>query len=254
MSAFTLKLIAMTTMFIDHIGFQFMDDCFLMRFVGRLAFIIYAFLIAESYYHLREKPERLRVHVGKLLILSLITEVPYDIFEHDVWVDYSTQNVVVTLALGFIALVISGVWYEKWKSNRIISILGCVSICLAAALTSYFIKSEYKFAGVLLIIMFYYYLQKADDLKLPIRFIALALLFTVYFFLYIWSRAQFGGWAEIDFAAKTLPSWIKGTFFAIIPLAVYNRKIGYNSKWFGGLYSVFYPLQFVILIIAEHIR
>ena len=54
LSVFALKLIALCSMLIDHIGYGFAGNQFWMRFIGRTAFILYAFMIAESFFHLRE--------------------------------------------------------------------------------------------------------------------------------------------------------------------------------------------------------
>ena len=60
MSVFILKLIAMGSMVIDHLGYSYFFGNQVMRFIGRFAFIIYAFLIAEGYYHLKRKLNRLK--------------------------------------------------------------------------------------------------------------------------------------------------------------------------------------------------
>ncbi len=252
MTVFILKMIAMSSMLIDHLGYPVFFNSLFMRSIGRLAFIIYAFLIAEGYYHLRKKQDRLKTHVIKIFILCLITEVPFDLFDSRAWINLNTQSSLPTLMLGFLALILSGTWIEKFKEKRAVSVAGAVIICLAVATVSYLIKSEYKFAGVLLIVFFYLYLVKAGDSKVPVRFITLIILFAVYIPLYIWSRAKFGGWTDIITAANAFKPRFVGTICTIIPLAFYNRKLGYHSKWFSWLYSIFYPLQFVVLLVARY--
>ena len=252
MTVFGLKLIAMSSMLIDHIGFGFFDDNYLMRSIGRLAFILYAFLMAESYAHLQDKPDRLKAHGIKLLILCVVSEIPFDLFDHKAWVDFSTQNAVITLLLGYLALIASGEWKKRWKQRPFIAVVGPVLICALAAASSYWLKSEYKFAGVLLIIFFYLYLRKADHLTIPMRFLALVPLYALYVSIYIWSRAKFGGMNITAAVARGDRRWLPGMLCAMILIAFYNRKLGYHSKWFSWLYSVFYPLQFVVLLIVSH--
>lgn len=48
MSANVLKIIALITMTIDHMGFILFPDFVWMRIVGRISFPIFAFLIAEG--------------------------------------------------------------------------------------------------------------------------------------------------------------------------------------------------------------
>ena len=132
MTVFILKLIAMAAMLVDHTVFWFVDNNNIMRNIGRLAFIIYAFLIAESYYHLREKPEHLKSHALKLLILCLVSEIPYDQFTRCKWIFWDLQSVMPTLLLGFMALISSG-WWEK-RSSGSKRVAGSVIICITAAL------------------------------------------------------------------------------------------------------------------------
>ncbi|MBQ0051268.1 MAG: hypothetical protein KBT11_04285 [Treponema sp.] len=47
MSVFMLQVIAMITMFCDHLGEPFLNNNVVLRCIGRFAFPIYAFLLAE---------------------------------------------------------------------------------------------------------------------------------------------------------------------------------------------------------------
>lgn len=50
-----LKLLAVVTMLIDHMGFTLFPHAVWMRAVGRLAFPIFCFLIAEGCAHTHDK-------------------------------------------------------------------------------------------------------------------------------------------------------------------------------------------------------
>ena len=52
---FTLKMIAILAMAIDHIGFLFYPQAIWLRIIGRIAFPIFAFMIAEGCYYTRNK-------------------------------------------------------------------------------------------------------------------------------------------------------------------------------------------------------
>lgn len=252
MTAFVLKLIAMVSILSDHIGYQFFNNNLLMRSVGRLAFILYAFLIAESFYHLRNKPDRLKYHLIKLLILCAVSEIPFNLFDYDSWFYLTIQNVLFTLTLGYAALIFSDWWMKRWR-NKNVGIAGSVVICLLAAAASYYIRSEYKFAGVLLIVFFYLYLRKADEMNLWQRIVVLVVVIAVYWLFYVWARAGFRGDPELPKMWTGLKRYLPGTLAAIIPLALYNRRLGYHSRWFQILYSSFYPLQFIVLLIVREI-
>lgn len=60
LSGSTLKVIAILSMLVDHCAYFLMDGTTinyeLMRCLGRIAFPVFAFLIAEGFTHTRYKP------------------------------------------------------------------------------------------------------------------------------------------------------------------------------------------------------
>ena len=253
MTVFILKLIAMSTMLIDHIAFWLVNNNNVMRNIGRFAFVTYAFLIAESYSHLKKKPDRLRSHMVKLLFLSIVSEPLRDQYILLKWVDWESQNTIPTLMIGFIALILIGWWKDKHSQNSYLSGAGAVIICLITASAAHFLRSGYGFGGVVLIVLFYIYLRWADDLNFTQRLFVLVLIDVIYICVYIWASAGFTGGEAMLETAKSFNRRLIGSLLAVVPLAFYNRKLGYHSKWFGWLYSCFYPLQFAVLIIVRYL-
>lgn len=96
-----LKGLAAGLMLIDHLGLCLFSGQLFLRAVGRLAFPIYAFLLAEGARHTRS-PVR---YGGRLVLLALASELPFDFMRTGRWIDWSCQNVMVTLALG-LALIL----------------------------------------------------------------------------------------------------------------------------------------------------
>lgn len=84
MTGFHLKLIALTTMFIDHIGAVFFPQVTLLRVIGRISFPLYAFLIAEGCRYTRDRG---RYALG-LGAFALISEIPYDLALHPEFLEY----------------------------------------------------------------------------------------------------------------------------------------------------------------------
>lgn len=104
MSGFTLKLLALILMIIDHCGLVLFAGTSLYlpcRILGRIAFPLYAFLITEGYVHTRS----VKKYAGRLLVFAVLSEIPFDyaFFRTPFYMGY--QNVFFTLVLGLGALV-----------------------------------------------------------------------------------------------------------------------------------------------------
>ena len=67
-----LKLLAVVTMLIDHMGFTLFPHAVWMRAVGRLAFPIFCFLIAEGCAHTHDKKR----YAGRLLLFAVLSLIP----------------------------------------------------------------------------------------------------------------------------------------------------------------------------------
>jgi hypothetical protein len=144
----------MVTMVIDHTACYFVSggweyEC--MRGIGRIAFPIFAFLIAEGYRHTRRKWDYGR----NLLIFAFISEIPWMLLHTD-----GSHNVLFTLLAGFCCIAI----LDKLRSHKVMLILLVLLIAFSASV----LNSDYGIQGVALILIFY--LLK-DKLLLQLLFI-----------------------------------------------------------------------------------
>ena len=93
-----LKVIAMITMTIDHMAvflpyFHERPTLYLaMRTIGRVALIIFAFLLAEGFVHTRNKKK----YGYNLAIFAIISQLPYSLI-HKHFLFYTHTNVGFTL-------------------------------------------------------------------------------------------------------------------------------------------------------------
>lgn len=163
MNGFTLKIIAIITMVIDHIGFLFFPEVLLFRVIGRISFPIFCFLIVEGFYHTRNQFSYLK----RLTIFAFLSEIPFDLAFHNSLFCLEYQNVFFTLALGLASIFCLEEMNLKPHCMFYLVILWILSI---------FLRSDYGFGGVLLISLFY--LTKEAPF---IRFLLSAFIFYLFF-------------------------------------------------------------------------
>ena len=98
-NGFTLKWIAIVSMLIDHMGAILFPQYIEMRIVGRLAFPIYCFLLAEGAVH----TSNIRRYEIRLLAFACLSDIPFDLaFFGGVTLEH--QNVFFTLLLGVLVI------------------------------------------------------------------------------------------------------------------------------------------------------
>ena len=163
LSGNALKWIALTSMLIDHFAAVFYIGSVVyagklifphsvyiaLRLVGRLAFPLYAFLLAEGFRHTRSVEK----YLCRLFLFGLLSEIPFDLAFRRTWVSWDYQNVFFTLFLGLLAV---------WLFNRITrgdparcgvlrTLLGLFCIVGAAAAAALG-QTDYGAWGVLVIV------------------------------------------------------------------------------------------------------
>lgn len=82
MSVFSLKLIAVITMIIDHIAYRLTIDsaapamvCAVMRFAGRFAFPTFCFLMVNGFVHSRDRKK----YLTRLTLFALLSQIPFSL-------------------------------------------------------------------------------------------------------------------------------------------------------------------------------
>jgi len=159
-----LKIIALVTMIIDHVGVVFFhtysNAYWIARSIGRLAFPLYCFLLVEGFVHTRN----VKRYLGRLVLFAVISEIPFDILNgrFHIWQTLEeylqelvySQNVFFTLAIGLIALW--GYVRLNNQSQPMWAVAWCVAMCGLA----WWMRTDYGFGGVALICIFYRFRQE----------------------------------------------------------------------------------------------
>lgn len=243
MSVFILQIIAMITMFCDHFAIAFLDNDIALRSIGRFAYPIYAFLLAEGFRHIKGDNSRITSHLGWYIVLAVISEPGYDLLEAksaSVADMMATQNVIFTLLLGFLGLLA----IERFKNDPLFK----YSTILLTAMANFFLLSNFKFVGVLLIYAFYFYLENNTNKSYFKRLSWLLIIFAFYIPLYHWTRYNFCSPAIFieKLNADNILWYITHIFIACL-LATYVGKLGFYNKKFKSFYKFFYPAHLLVL-------
>lgn len=138
-----LKLIAILTMIIDHVGYVLFPEYIIFRIIGRVAFPIFCFLLVEGFFYTSSREK----YMIRLFIFALISELPFDLcfFKN---INSSYQNVFFTLFIGFLLMYCC----EMTKSTTLKYIF-----FILAMVAAYLIHTDYSYAGIAMIFFFYYY-------------------------------------------------------------------------------------------------
>lgn len=211
-----LKLIAMAAMTLDHIGLILLPRYPILRILGRLAFPIYAYMIAEGcrYTHNRGR------YFLRLFGLGLLCQVVYYVTMGSLY-----QCILITFSLSAALIFLAG-WAEK--QNKVLGTVAAGLGFLAAGFLCIFLPEllpgtdfavDYGFFGVCLPVFVWAGGTKKEKL----------LGLTVGLVLAAW---EFGGNQWFSLAAVPL-------------LALYNGQRGKYA--IGKLFYIYYPAHLVVI-------
>lgn len=145
MSSFALHICAMLLMLCDHLQLTLLPDLPILRCVGRLAFPLFAFMAVEGYLHTRS----LKKYLLRLLMLAVISEIPFDLLVSGSVFDPMHQNVIWTIILGLCCIrAFENISADLKKMLSAVVIIAS----LAAAIIA---RVDYSSAGVLTLLAFY---------------------------------------------------------------------------------------------------
>lgn len=204
-----LKLIACVTMLIDHVGAVFFPQNLWLRIIGRLAFPVYCFLLAEGVHHTQNPAKyALRLFVGLLL-----AEIPFDLvfFGGFTW---AHQSVMFTLLLAFLM----GMLMKK------LPLLGKLLAVIPFYFAAELLHTDYGGMGIIMCAVFLI----GRELSEPLLFqtVGMVLINMSYF----------------------LRSYIQPyAILAIVPIALYSGQKATGSKWVQRAFYLFYPAHLLAL-------
>ncbi len=234
LSGSDLKLLACLCMLIDHIGSRLLPQYTVLRLIGRLAFPIFAFCLAEGCRYTRHKGKHLALIAGVGIAWEILLILYYGEWDGNILLTFSLSTILIYLLQ----------YAKRQAANQDVFRTVAAFALLAAAIGGVYcltqeVYVQYRFFGVLaapMMSLFDYsedrsprWMKRFD--RLPIKLILLAIALVLQ------------AWPTIG---RTVQIY---SLCAIPLLALYNGEAG-NRRLKYGFY-VFYPLH---LIIIECIR
>ncbi len=232
MSCFTLKLIALITMIIDHIGAIFFPQYIAFRYIGRLSFPIYAFLLSEGFVHTRSRVN----YAARLFVFGIISEVPHDLAFSQKVLDLKSLNIMFELYLGVLALSAAETILEK-ENKTIFKVLSAFLLALILFASAYF-NTAYGIYGIVL--MLSYYIFRNDRASCAASGAVVSIGFNSFKRVTLPLKAFAGTPVKIT-SLNPLQSYAAA---ASIPIYFYNGKLGpHKYKW---LFYAIYPMHLLL--------
>lgn len=256
-----LKIIAIITMIIDHIGYYFQPSMnntmyIVLRAIGRISMPLFAYLLVQGFFHTKN----LKKYILRIFIFALVTQLA--IFGISIF-DESSQNLSVNTQLNVLfsyTLSLITLWvihekniikkYDKNKNMivKILMILGIIGIYV-------FVPFDYEVYLPLFIVMLYFieklkitvYMQRQNynisikgmlassisEDKIKKGYILLILI------------------AMLTIITRSMNSMYWYMLLSIIPIYLYNGERGKSNNKIKYIFYAIFPLQHFLIYLAS---
>ena len=233
--ALTLHILAMLLMLCDHAWATVIPGQEWLTAVGRLAFPLFAFMLAEGF----RRTRNVKRYALRLLALALLSEIPFDLMYGGTVFYPFHQNVIWTFLIALLCMwAISAV---RRRGKMSLTILICLITAAVGYLAGRLLMTDYGGEGVLTVLLFYLLPGDTWQQKLcqVLGMIGLncILLASLVFPVSLWGHI-------LELPEQGL------ALLALIPIWLYNGKQGYHSCCTRLLCYGFYPVHMLILALC----
>lgn len=217
----SLKIIAMLSMLIDHIGLMIFPQYKIFRIMGRLAFPIFAYMIAEGCFYTRNRKKYFLLISCMGIGCQAVSAIAMYSFHLNILLTFSLSIAVIFSVDNFLN--------KKNVSSLALAIITVLSVVFLTVIAPVIFEEQgfsvdYGFLGVLFPVTVYY--SKTKTLKVISAIVVLS--------------------------AMTFLNEIQIYSLLAIPLLIlYNGKRGkLNLKY---VFYVFYPLHLAVIYLIDKI-
>lgn len=237
LDSFTLKILAMTFMLCDHLWATIIPGNQWLNNIGRLAFPIFAFQIAEGAFH----TQNFNRYLKRVFLFALLSELPFNLMYNGSALFPFHQNVLFTFTLALLLIKLINIIIAK-KKKTLFTYLNIIGIFILGYILGFVTFSDYYGNGILMVLLFYFghFAKYGKIIEL------LGMIFLNYFSM---------GGMEIPFHFFGKEFFFPQQAFAIfslIPIWLYNGKYGIKHKFIQYACYLFYPLHMLLLVLISY--
>ena len=228
----TLKIIAIITMVIDHFGYYFCDNIplelyYTCRIIGRIAMPIFTYLVIEGYFH----TSNLKKYLIRLFSFGCITQISFCILDFIAKDKSYNLASLANILFVFVMLLIIIKLFEnaiekKSLKNKLIFVIALTIIIFLNKVI------RFDYGIYLLLLGVAMYLSKKyikDEIIYKISIVTIMLI-----------------------QSLIMMKWIQiFSVLAIIPIILYNGKLGKKSKVLKTLFYLIFPLQHIVMYLLS---
>lgn len=220
-----LKLIAIISMLIDHVGGAFFPQYPIFRWIGRLAFPIFCYCLTVGFLYTHD----IKRYFGRLILFAVISQ-PFYALKADptaFWENLTNWNIFFTLILSL--LILWGITRRNWKG---------IGIALIALVVLGLWNFDYSFTGILLMLIFYFCRNKP---------VLGAVLYIASYLPALW------GSPNDPFAFLIAGHAVTMSIFSLLaaPFIFLNTNTGIKmNKWF---FYIFYPAHIAVIVLIRFV-
>ena len=231
-----LHLLAMFFMLRDHLWGTVVPGNEWMTCAGRLAFPIFAFLIAEGFHYTKN----LKKYMQRLLLCALLSEIPFNLMLSGRVFNPVHQNVLWTFLIAIVLMR----WCEKRREapfwRRFLRWAAALAIGFLAGTLTFV---DYHGHGVMMVLIFYFF--RGSDLRSRLGQIL---------GLYWINFTLMGGLVyEYMFLGRLRTFPLQGfALLALIPIWLCRGRKGFDKPWFRIFCYLFYPLHMLALVVLRN--
>lgn len=231
-----LHILAMGFMLCDHLWAVLFPAQEWLTCIGRLAFPIFAFMIAEGYAHTHD----LRRYMLRMLCWALLSEIPFNLLVSGSAFYPYHQNVLWTFLLSLLLIVLIEKCRARFKPvpaaflSAALAVLGFV--------LGYVSMVDYYGAGVLTVLTFHFF-RGTDWKKRLLQLVCLYILNVELLGGYCYEVRLLGYTAEI--AQQSL------ALLSLLPAWLYQGRRGVHTRAFQYFCYAFYPVHMLLLAAAR---